>query len=237
MFTKERLLDQEKSAHNDHPSGSYPKIDELSITSRGVQTLLEKLNSNKSMVPNELHPRVLKHLAADIAPSLTVIYNKSLQTGEVPHDWKKANIAPVFKKGERYIPANYRPISLTCVASKIVKHIVTRHIINHLESNDILYEYQHSFRAKRSTETQLLTFTQDLYDNLGVGKQTDVLLLDFAKAFDRVPHRKLVQKLRGYGITVTLNKWIESFLKERHQRVACEGVASSWEHVACLRGS
>ena len=101
-----------------------------------------------------------------------------------------------------------------------MEHIVTRHIINHLESNDILYEYQHGFRAKRSTETQLLTFTQDLYDNLGVGKQTDVLRLDFAKVFDKVPHRKLVQKLRGYGITVTLNKWIESFLEERQQRVA-----------------
>ena len=67
-----------------------------------------------------------------------------------------------------------------------MEHIVTRHIINNLESNGILYEYQHGFRAKRSTETQLLTITQDLYDNLGVGKQTDVVLLDFAKTFDKV---------------------------------------------------
>lgn len=232
VFTKECPLDQEKSVHDDHPSASYPEIDELIITSSGVQTLLENLNPNKSMGPDELHPRVLKHLAAEIAPSLTVIYNKSLQTGEVPQDWRKANIAPIFKKGERYIAANYRPISLTCVASKIMEHIVTRHIVNHLERNGILYDYQHGFRARRSTETQLLTFVQELYDNLRDGKQTDVVLLDFAKAFDKVPHKKLVQKLRGYGITDSVNKWTESFLTDRQQRVVCDGVTSSWEHVA-----
>ena len=91
------------------------------------------------MGPDELHPRVLKHLAAEIAPSLTVIYNESLPTGEVPKDWRKENIALIFKKGERYIAANYRPISLTCVASRILKYIVIRHIINHLERNGILY--------------------------------------------------------------------------------------------------
>ena len=153
MFTKEFPLDQEKSLHDDHPSASYPKINELIITSRDAQTLLENLNPNKSMGPDELHPRVLKHLAAKTAPSLTIICNKSLQTGEVPQDWRKANTAPIVKKREGYNAANYHPISLTCVASKIMAHIVTRHIINHLDRNRIMYEYQHDFGARRSTKT------------------------------------------------------------------------------------
>ena len=231
VFTNEGPLVQENYANEDHQIASHPEIDELMITSRGVQTLLENLNPNKSMGPDGLHPRVMKHLAAVIAPSLTAIYNKSLQTGEVPQDWRKANIAPIFKKGERYTAANYRPISLTCVASKIMEHIVTRHIVNHLECNGILYDHQHGFRARRSTETQLLAFVQELYDNLRDGKQTDVVLLDFAKAFDKVPHKKLIQKLRRYGITKSTSKWIENFLTDRQQRVVCEGATSSWEHV------
>ena len=76
----------------------------------------------------------------------------------VPEDWMKANVAPIFKKGECYNAENYRPISLTCIASKIMEQIVTKHIMKHLELNIILYKLHHGFRAKRSTETQLLAF-------------------------------------------------------------------------------
>ena len=141
------------------------------------------------MGPDQIHPRVLKQLATAVAPILTVIVNKWLPSGEVPEDWRKENVAPTFKKGERYNAENYRPISLTCIASKIMAHIVTKHIMKHLECNNILYKLQHGFRAKRSTETQLLTFVQDLYKTLRDHKQTDVLVMDFAKAFDKVPIR------------------------------------------------
>ena len=127
------------------------------------------------MGPDQIHLRVLKQLATAVAPILTVILNKSLHSGEVPEDLKKANVPPIFKKGERYNAENYRPISLTCIASKIMEHIKTKHIMKHLECNNILYKLQHGFRAKRSTETQLLTFVQDLYKNLRDNMQTDVI--------------------------------------------------------------
>ena len=184
----------------------YPDIDELRITSDGVQKLLENLNPNKSMGPDQIHPRVLKQLATVVAPTLTVIFNKSLHAGEVPEDWRKANVAPIFKKGERYNAENYRPISRTCIASKIIEHIVTKHIMKHLECNNILYKLQHGFRAKRSTETQLLTFVQDLYKNLRDSKQTDVIVMDFVKAFEKVPHKKLIRKLREYDINSSINQ-------------------------------
>ena len=209
----------------------YPAIDDLTITTDGVRKLLENLNQNKSMGPDLIHPRVLKQLARVVAPILTVIFNKSLHSTEVPEDWKKANVAPIFKKGERYNAENYRPISLTCIASKIMEHILTKHIMKHLESNNILYKLQHGFRAKHSTETQLLTFVHDLYKNLRDNMQTDVIVMDFAKAFDKVPHKNLIHKLKEYGIGGYINQWIVSFLHQRQQRVVCEGEMSSWTPV------
>ena len=103
--------------------------------------------------------------------------------------------------------------------------------MKHLECNNILYMLQHGFRAKRSNETQLLTFVQDLYKNLRDNSQTDVIVMDFAKAFDKVSHKKLISKLRGYGINSSINQWIESFLHQRQRRAVCEGEISLWVSV------
>ena len=176
------------------------------------------------MGPDQIHPRVFKQHATAVVLILAVICNKLLHSGEVPEDWRKANVAPIFKKGECYKAENYRPT--TCIASKIIEHIVTKHIMKHLECNNILYKLQHGFRTKHSTETQLLTFVQDLYKNLRDNKQTDVIVMDFAKAFDKVPHKKLIRKLRECGINSSINQWIESFLHQRQQRVVCDGWGS-----------
>ena len=112
-----------------------------------------------------------------------------------------------------------------------MEHIVTKHILNYLEHNNILYDLQHGFRSKRSTETQLLTFSQDILNNLRANQQSDVIIMDFAKAFDKVPHNRLIHKLHRYGIGGKVNGWVEDFLKDRQQRVVCEGEMSEWEPV------
>ena len=132
---------------------------DIQISEDGVEKLLKDLNPHKAMGPDGLHPRILKQLASTIAPTLQIIFQKSISTGRVPSDWKQANISPIFKKGERYNAANYRPVSLTCICSKLLEHIVTKHLVSHLEENNILYNLQHGFRSKRSTESQLLAFT------------------------------------------------------------------------------
>ena len=198
---------------------SYLAIPEIKVSVKGVHKLLMEQNPHKAMGPDGLHPQILKRLASEIAPILQIIFQKSLDTGKVPTDWKQANVCPIYKKGERYNTANYRPVSLTCICSKFLEHIVTSHLLAHLEKNNILYNLQHGFRSKRSTESQLISFTQDVLKNLKSGKQTDVVILDFAKAFDKVSHWRLVLKLRSYGITGQINKWIENFLQHRFQRV------------------
>ena len=175
------------------------------------------------MGPDGLHPKVLKHLFSTIAPTLQLIFQKSVTAGQVPSVWKTAKVSSIFKIGERSDPANYQPVSLTCICSKIFEHIVTKHLLLHLDRFNIVYDIQHGFRSKRSTDSELFAFTQDVLNNLRSGQQTDVIIMDFAKAFDKVSHWRLEIKMRNYGITGTVNKWIVNFLAQRSQRVVCKG--------------
>ena len=181
-------------------SGKYPSAEELTITKNGLLKLLIKINPNKAAGHDNIRPRLLKELAKEIAPILTLIFQTSIETGDVPSDWRNANVSPVFKKGERYRAENYRPISLTCICCKLIEHIITSHIMNHADRHQILYPLQHGFRSKRSCETQLIEFVDDITKNMSAGKQTDVLIMDFSKAFDKVGQSLLVHKLEHYGI-------------------------------------
>ena len=134
----------------------------------------------------------------------------------------KCNGTPVFKKGNKCDASNYRPISLTCICGKLLEHIITSHIMNHGEINKILCPLQHGFRKDRSCETQLVEFTS----NLENGKQTDVLVMDFAKAFDKVHHSLLVHKLYHYGIRGNPNKWSQAFLSDITQTVVLDATTS-----------
>ena len=109
-------------------------IPSLPITTPGIQKLLNNINPHKASGPDNISSRILKDLQNLIAPILTIIFIKSLQTGCIPSDWKHANVAPAYKKGENYNAVNYRPISLTCISCKIMEHVITKHILNHLES-------------------------------------------------------------------------------------------------------
>ena len=191
---------------------SFPTAPDLVISENGILKLLQKLNPNKAAGPDDIKPRILKELATHIAPILYVIFGVSLDTGVVPRDCRCANVSPVYKKGEKYIAENYRSISLTCICCKLMEHIVTSHIMNHADNNSILYPLQHGFRSKRSCETQLVEFVEDITCNMAAGKQTDILIMDFSKAFDKVCHSLLVHKLRHYGIRGKVNQWIGNFL-------------------------
>ena len=120
--------------------------------------------------------------------------------GCVPDDWKLANVAPIFKKGDRGKASNYRPVSLTCISCKLLEHIVSSNVMSHLEAHDILTDAQHGFRRRRSCETQLILTVQDSAQGIEDKQQIDVILLDFSKAFDKVPHRRLLHKLGYYGV-------------------------------------
>lgn len=223
-----------READTDPPSkGTSPfsPMEEITVDPNGVEKQFERINTNKASGPDGLNARVLKECRTEIAPVLAIIYNASLSQGSVPDDWRQANVAPIFKKGEKYDPANYRPVSLTCICCKTLEHIIVSNMNKHLASESILADCQHGFRCRRSCETQLVQFVHDLASNLDGSvnrghKQTDVIIMDFAKAFDKVPHRRLLYKLEYYGIRGSTHKWISSWLSGRSQRVVLEGQAS-----------
>ena len=150
-----------------------------------------------------------------------------------PPQWldQSKYITPVYIKGNKNLAENYRPVSLTCVACKIMEHIICSHIHKHLEHHNILTSLQHGFRAKHSCETQLLITLFDILSSRDKKVQVDVMVLDFSKAFDTVPHDRLLSKLEHYGITGPILNWISVFLKGREQRVLVGGAASSQTSV------
>ena len=124
---------------------SQPVIPDISISVDGVLNLLKTLDTKKASGPDQIPARILKLCAEEIAPILTVIFIQSLNSGFIPKDWLSANITPVFKKGDRGKPNNYRPISLTSICCKIFEHILYYHIIEHLNTNSILIDQQFGF--------------------------------------------------------------------------------------------
>ena len=162
-----------------------------------------------------------------IAPILQVIFQRSLNTGRVPKDWSTAFVCPLFKKGDTSLASNYRPISLTSILCKVLEHVVTTNIVSHMDKYNLLYDLQHGFRSKRSCETQLVTLIEDLMQNSIAGNQTDLVLLDFSKAFDKVSHQKLLLKLHRYGIRGPTLKWIQVFLSDRTQTVVIDNEKSA----------
>ena len=180
---------------------------------------LRELKPSKAAGPDGLHPKMLRELATSLATPLTTIYETSLRTMTVPADWKSANISAIHKKGARTSPGNYRPVSLTSVLCKVMEKFVRDSLLQHLENNNILSEQQFGFLSGRSTALQLLRVLDEWTEVLDRGGEVDVIYMDFKKAFDSVPHKRLMAKLKGYGVTDPMLGWIQSFLSERTQSV------------------
>ena len=135
--------------YSDPPSiGANPfsSMGDITVDPKGVAKLLDGLNVHKA---SGLNARVLKECSNEISPKLALIYNESFALGDVPDEWRQANVSPVFKKGEKYDAANYRPVSLTCICCKTLEHILVSNINKHLALDSILADCQHGFRSQR----------------------------------------------------------------------------------------
>ena len=227
VFTREDTSDiPDFAARNIHEEMST-----LAITEDTVLKKLKKLNPNKSGGMDGLSPRVLLEAAESLAEPVTMIMNKTLDEGTLPQRWKDAEVTPIFKKGKKSTPGNYRPVSLTSVLCKVTESIIRDHIMDHLYRNKLLTDCQHGFVRSRSCITQLLECLDAWTDMLDQGGNIDVVYMDYAKAFDKVAHERLLHKLKGYGITAQLVEWIRSFLSGRRQRVKVNGETSKWAEV------
>ena len=208
-------------------NSQFPYMSDIIFTTNGIQKLLQDLKPGKSAGPDNIPTWILKVCAIQIAPILQIIFTQTYNSGILPSDWLTANIIPVYKKGNKSLPVNYRPISLTSICCKIMEHIIFHSILDHLNKYDIINPNQHGFRPGLSCQTQLVLLVDEVLKAMDSHHQVDLLLLDFSKAFDTVAHKKLLLKLAHYGIQSKTHQWIATWLTTRIQRVIVEGEKST----------
>ncbi|CAF0808212.1 unnamed protein product, partial [Brachionus calyciflorus] len=192
---------------------------------------LSKLDKNKSCGSDGVSPVLLNECASSFCIPLSMIFKKSFDSSTLPSAWRHANITPIFKKGKRNIPSNYRPISLTSIICKVMEKIIKKVMVDFLDNGNLINKNQHGFVKFKSCMTNLLESLDVITECINRGFAIDILFIDFLKAFDLVPHPELLRKLEAYGFNGKILNWLKAFLSDRKQRVVLDGISSIWKDV------
>ena len=203
----------------------------LVVTPELVAKKIKAMKDNKSPGVDGIPPKLLMETVEKISIPLARVFNLSLKEGVVPFEWKEANIIPLFKKGSRNKSKNYRPVSLTSVICKLLERLIKDHMVEFLVKHKLLNSSQHGFLKARSCVTNMVCLLEEITKWIDVGSPVDIIYLDFQKAFDKVPHQRLLLKLKAHGIGDSITDWIEQWLTDRRQRVVVDGEFSNWKSV------
>ena len=231
IHTEESDAENIRLGHTEHlPNSTLTSnhMPDIKLTKEMISEQLKKLDPNKSNLPSCVHPRLIKECSDTLIDPLYHIYYLSLKTGTIPSKWKHGDVTPLFKDDDRHKASNYRPITLTSVLSRTLERIIKKQLMTYLIENDTLSKDQHGFLNRRSCLSNLLESIEEITALYDEGLPVDEIFLDLSKAFDKVPHQRLLYKIQNIGITGNLLKWIESFLIKRRQRVRINGTYSDW---------
>ena len=231
-FAKNSSLDDGGRIPPPIPMRTDETVSPPSVTVRNVKKIIAGLDSSKSSGPDGIPVSVFKHLSPELSPLLSKLFSRCVSTGEFPSCWKVASVVPVPKKGsDSSLPSSYRPISLLPIAGKIFEAVINQHIVNFLETQNLLSEEQYGFRHSRSTADLLSYVTEHVSRVLDRQGETRSVALDISKAFDKVWHQGLLMKLKSYGVADQLHKLLASFLSDRQISVVLDGQKSSTKFV------
>ena len=209
------------------PHCSFPMTDmDLNFDKEDVIKAIDGVKAHAASGPDEIPIRALKECKLNVAEPIYLIWKKSILCGTVPACYKESVITPIHKKDSKVHAKNYRPVSLTSHIIKIFERIIRHKVVDYLERNNLICTSQHGFRSGHSCLSELLDHFDDILTGLLENKDTDIIYLDYAKAFDKVDHPLLIQKLEKYGIHPSLIRWIKDFLTNRSQSVVVNGVHS-----------
>ena len=227
-FTEEDLTNVPSSSDQSYEGET---LGSFNIEPEAVQKKLHDLNPGKTPGEDGWHPIFLKNITDLIIEPLTILFQKSLNEGVVPPQWLNGCITAIHKKEERNLCENYRPVSITSIICKLMESIIRDKLVAHMEKNKLFSRYQHGFVPRRNCISNLLICMEMWTEMIERGLPIDVIYTDFAKAFDRVPHQRLLRKMKDIGITGDILAWVESFLSGRKQCVQVDGERSSWKNV------
>ena len=197
------------------------------ISNTDVLNAISKSKDKLSITPEGIPLYFIKRVAKSIVTQLVFLFNNFIRTGFVPTQWKHSIITPIFKKGDRRTPTNYRPIALTSAFCRILESIISKKILDHLLFNDLILANQYGFLPNRSSTHQLLYCLDKWYTSFFTEQINYITYTDIRKAFDTVSHTKLGLVLESYGINLELLQWISNFLSNRNQVVRIQSSFSS----------
>ena len=228
IFFKEHSEEDAVTDRESTRAHSLPTLTSLETNHFRISNAIDKLPSRSAPGPDGITNYLIKQLKFELIPVLNVLFEKSLDTGILPSHYLKAYIKPIKKsKKPRSEPSSYCPVSLTSGLSKVFEHVLKPQLQSYLEDNDILSKTQHGFRPMRSCISQLLNHYNTVIEDLEQGKTTDVVYLDFAKAFDSVDIFILSQEMKKIGISGKAGVWIYNFLSGRNQQILADNQLSS----------
>ena len=209
---------------------TVPKFALTPIDESTVIDLLRKLDVSKAMGCDNIQARALKLAAVAIARPLCSPFNMSLQTGQIPLEWKSANVTPVLKNGDETQMENYRPISVLPVIAKIMERIVFNQLYCFLQQHSMLTQHQSGFRPNHSTQDVLIKTIDDWRKSVDDDCIVGALFLDLSKAFDLIDHELLLKKMQlEFGVQGNAEEWFRSYLSGRRQRVCVGQATSCWQ--------
>ena len=195
---------------------------DLLCTEYDILDVLHSLDVTKAKLPDGISAVMLKATALNIAKGVMILFNESIQLGEVPKEWKMSSVKPIPKDNDTCQSSNYRPISLLSILSKLLERHLYKHILKHIESSMPLAQQQWRFRSGWSTVSALLDVTHKWLQSMDKGKEICAIFFDLRKAFGSVPHRSLLEKLKACGIDEHILSWLFSYLCGRVQSVVLD---------------
>ena len=234
FFSKQCTPLSNNSSLPSFPSNlSSSKLATVNINKDDILNIIRRLNTNKAHGHDDISIKMLKLCDNSIVEPLYLIFSNCLHYGQFPDIWKKSNVVPIHKKGDKQLVNNYRPVSLLPICGKILERIIFNSIYKYLDDNNLLSSNQSGFRMFDSCTNQLLSITHNIYSafDCNPSLETRSIFLDISKAFDKVWHEGLIYKCRVMGIDGNLLSLITSFLSNRFQRTTLNGQCSDWRPV------
>jgi hypothetical protein len=223
-FSEVFLKDQDPTLPNLHQTAPITTPSILTyISPQNISTAISHLKNSVSQTPDSVPSHYVRNTSSQLVIPLTILFNHSIRTGQIPELWKRAIVVPIYKKkGRMNDSKNYRPISLTSVICRLLERIIHNQIVSHLLNNEIISPAQHGFMRRRSTQTQQIKFMDKITSHYDQNKQLEIIYLDFSKAFDKVSHDKLVNLLKHIKLHHQLVSWIQHYLSGRSQVTTVE---------------